>query len=58
SYNVSESFEKIHGLHHYSEPRNEKARKRQSCFLSAAPRDPAFLHYDPETPGDLSLDSN
>ncbi|RXN08381.1 sperm-tail PG-rich repeat-containing 2 [Labeo rohita] len=51
SYNVSESFEKIHGLHHYNEPRNEKARKRQSCFLSAAPRDPAFLHYDPETPG-------
>ncbi|XP_058630621.1 sperm-tail PG-rich repeat-containing protein 2 [Onychostoma macrolepis] len=50
SYNVSESFEKIHGLHHYSKPRNEKARKRQSCFLSAAPRD-AFLHYDPETPG-------
>ncbi|XP_016363334.1 sperm-tail PG-rich repeat-containing protein 2-like [Sinocyclocheilus anshuiensis] len=51
SYNVSESFERIHGLHHYSEPRNEKARKRQSCFLSAAPRDAAFLHYDPETPG-------
>ncbi|XP_016370523.1 sperm-tail PG-rich repeat-containing protein 2-like [Sinocyclocheilus rhinocerous] len=51
SYNVSDSFEKIHGLHHYSEPRNEKAHKRQSCFLSAALRDPAFLHYDPETPG-------
>uniref|UniRef100_A0A8C1A9Q7 Sperm tail PG-rich repeat containing 2 n=1 Tax=Cyprinus carpio carpio TaxID=630221 RepID=A0A8C1A9Q7_CYPCA len=34
SYNVSESFERIHGHHHYSEPRNEKARKRQSCFLS------------------------
>ncbi|XP_067264193.1 sperm-tail PG-rich repeat-containing protein 2 [Chanodichthys erythropterus] len=51
SYNVSESFEKTHGLHRYSEPRNEKARKRQSCFLSAAPRDPAFLHYDPEIPG-------
>ncbi|XP_016304909.1 sperm-tail PG-rich repeat-containing protein 2 [Sinocyclocheilus anshuiensis] len=51
SYNVSKSFEKIHGLQHYSKPRNEKAHKRQSCFLSAAPRDPAFLHYDPETPG-------
>ncbi|XP_016096540.1 sperm-tail PG-rich repeat-containing protein 2-like [Sinocyclocheilus grahami] len=51
SYNVSKSFEKIHGLHHYSKPRNEKAHKRQSCFLSAGPRDPAFLHYNPETPG-------
>lgn len=51
SYNVSESFERIHGHHHYSEPRNEKARKRQSCFLSTAPRDAGFLHYDPETPG-------
>ncbi|XP_052413427.1 sperm-tail PG-rich repeat-containing protein 2 [Carassius gibelio] len=51
SYNVSESFERTHGLHHYSEPQNEKARKRQSCFLSAAPRDAGFLHYDPETPG-------
>ncbi|XP_059405451.1 sperm-tail PG-rich repeat-containing protein 2 isoform X2 [Carassius carassius] len=51
SYNVSESFERIHGLHHYSEPQNEKARKRQSCFLSAAPRDTGFLQYDPETPG-------
>uniref|UniRef100_A0A8C2L6J8 Uncharacterized protein n=1 Tax=Cyprinus carpio TaxID=7962 RepID=A0A8C2L6J8_CYPCA len=57
SYNMSESFEKIHGLHHYSEPRSKKARKLQSCFLSAAPRDPAFLHYDPETPGDQSFDS-
>ncbi|KAK7172586.1 hypothetical protein R3I93_002640 [Phoxinus phoxinus] len=51
SYNVSESFEKTHGLHRYSKPRSEKARKRQSCFLSAAPRDPAFLQYDPQIPG-------
>uniref|UniRef100_A0A8C1LRM6 Uncharacterized protein n=1 Tax=Cyprinus carpio TaxID=7962 RepID=A0A8C1LRM6_CYPCA len=28
SYNMSESFEKIHGLHHYSKPRSKKARKR------------------------------
>ncbi|XP_067296404.1 sperm-tail PG-rich repeat-containing protein 2 isoform X2 [Pseudorasbora parva] len=51
SYNVSESFEKTHGLHRYSEPRSEKARKRQSCFLSAAPRDPTYLQNYPEIPG-------
>ncbi|TRY71426.1 hypothetical protein DNTS_011667, partial [Danionella cerebrum] len=51
SYNVSESFEKMHGLHRQSKPRNENARKRQSCFLSAASREPDFLQNSPQTPG-------
>ncbi|KAI7813410.1 sperm-tail PG-rich repeat-containing protein 2 [Triplophysa rosa] len=51
SYNVCESFEKIHGPRRYSEPRSEKARKRHGSFLSAAPRDLAFIHSDPHIPG-------
>ncbi|XP_056600892.1 sperm-tail PG-rich repeat-containing protein 2 isoform X2 [Triplophysa dalaica] len=51
SYNVCESFEKIHGPRHYSEPRSENARNRHSSFLSAAPRDLTFVHSDPHIPG-------
>lgn len=51
SYNVSQSFEKTQCLHQYSKPRNENARKRQSCFLSAASRNTDVLHNDPHTPG-------
>ncbi|XP_055054288.2 sperm-tail PG-rich repeat-containing protein 2 isoform X2 [Misgurnus anguillicaudatus] len=51
SYNVCESFEKIHCSHRYSRPQNEIAKKRQSSFLSAAPRDPEFLRCDPQIPG-------
>lgn len=54
SYNVCQSFEKIHGPRRYSEPRGEKARKRHGSFLSAAPRDLAFLRADPHVPGDWS----
>ncbi|KAA0717462.1 Sperm-tail PG-rich repeat-containing protein 2 [Triplophysa tibetana] len=54
SYNVCESFEKIHGTRRYSEPRSENARNRHSSFLSAAPRDLAFVHSDPHIPGDRS----
>uniref|UniRef100_A0A3B4Z0T1 Sperm tail PG-rich repeat containing 2 n=1 Tax=Stegastes partitus TaxID=144197 RepID=A0A3B4Z0T1_9TELE len=50
SYNVSQTFEKVNG-HFYSEPRSEGAKKRQSCFLSAAPRDNFFLRCDPSVPG-------
>ncbi|KAI1900215.1 hypothetical protein AGOR_G00047710 [Albula goreensis] len=50
-YNVCESFEKTHGRSYYVLPRNEGARKRQSCFLSAAPRVSSFQLSDPEIPG-------
>uniref|UniRef100_A0A3Q0R519 Sperm tail PG-rich repeat containing 2 n=1 Tax=Amphilophus citrinellus TaxID=61819 RepID=A0A3Q0R519_AMPCI len=49
-YNVSQTFEKVNG-HSYLEPRNEDAKKRHSCFLSAAPRDNFFLHSDSSIPG-------
>ncbi|KAJ8381027.1 hypothetical protein SKAU_G00018050 [Synaphobranchus kaupii] len=51
SYNVHESFEKTRGRTSYVAPRNEGARKRQSCFLSAAPRLSSFQPSDPEIPG-------
>ncbi|XP_026176671.1 sperm-tail PG-rich repeat-containing protein 2 isoform X2 [Mastacembelus armatus] len=50
SYNMSQTFEKSNG-HSYSEPRSQGAKRRQSCFLSAAPRDNFFLRCDPSVPG-------
>ncbi|XP_040898666.1 sperm-tail PG-rich repeat-containing protein 2 [Toxotes jaculatrix] len=50
SYNVSRTLEKSNG-HSYLEPRSEGAKRRQSCFLSAAPRDNVFLRCDPSVPG-------
>ncbi|KAJ8401597.1 hypothetical protein AAFF_G00379140 [Aldrovandia affinis] len=50
-YNVCESFEKTRGCSCYVVPRNEGARKRQSCFLSAAPRLSSFQCSNPEIPG-------
>nr|XP_019956531.1 PREDICTED: sperm-tail PG-rich repeat-containing protein 2 [Paralichthys olivaceus] len=50
SYNVSQAFEKCNG-YLYSEPRGEGAKKRQSCFLSAAPRSDVFIPCDPSVPG-------
>uniref|UniRef100_A0A8C2WCZ5 Sperm tail PG-rich repeat containing 2 n=1 Tax=Cyclopterus lumpus TaxID=8103 RepID=A0A8C2WCZ5_CYCLU len=50
SYNVSQTFEKANGRS-YLEPRNEGAKRRQSCFLSAAPRDNSLLQCDPTVPG-------
>ncbi|XP_040011518.1 sperm-tail PG-rich repeat-containing protein 2 isoform X2 [Xiphias gladius] len=50
SYNVSQTFEKSNG-HSYLEPRSEGAKRRQSCFLSAAPRDNFFLRCDSRIPG-------
>ncbi|KAF1389214.1 hypothetical protein PFLUV_G00071110 [Perca fluviatilis] len=50
SYNVSQTFEMANGRS-YLEPRNEGAKRRQSCFLSAAPRDNFFLQCDPTVPG-------
>ncbi|XP_054467525.1 sperm-tail PG-rich repeat-containing protein 2 [Anoplopoma fimbria] len=49
-YNVSQTFEKANGRS-YLEPRNEGAKRRQSCFLSAAPRDNLILQCDPTVPG-------
>ncbi|KAF7655356.1 hypothetical protein LDENG_00057430, partial [Lucifuga dentata] len=51
SYNVSKICEKVNGHSSFSNPRTEGAKKRQSCFLSAAPRDASFLRYDPNVPG-------
>ncbi|XP_044053082.1 sperm-tail PG-rich repeat-containing protein 2 isoform X2 [Siniperca chuatsi] len=50
SYNVSQTFEKTKGRS-YLQPRSEGAKRRQSCFLSAAPRDNLFLRCDPSVPG-------
>ncbi|XP_069034424.1 sperm-tail PG-rich repeat-containing protein 2 [Embiotoca jacksoni] len=50
SYNVTQTLEKVNG-HSYQEPRGEGAKKRQSCFLSAALRENIFLRYDPSVPG-------
>ncbi|GLD54046.1 sperm-tail PG-rich repeat-containing protein 2 isoform X1 [Lates japonicus] len=50
SYDVSQIFEKCNG-HSYSEPRSEGAKRRHSCFLSAASRDNFFLRRDPSVPG-------
>ncbi|XP_070761176.1 sperm-tail PG-rich repeat-containing protein 2 [Enoplosus armatus] len=50
SYNVSQTFEKANGRS-YLQPRSEGAKRRQSCFLSAAPRDNFFLRCDPSVPG-------
>ncbi|XP_071339187.1 sperm-tail PG-rich repeat-containing protein 2 [Trachinotus anak] len=49
-YNVSQTFEKSNG-HSYLEPRSDGAKRRQSCFLSAAPRDNFFLRCDLSVPG-------
>uniref|UniRef100_A0AAQ6IN72 Sperm tail PG-rich repeat containing 2 n=1 Tax=Anabas testudineus TaxID=64144 RepID=A0AAQ6IN72_ANATE len=50
SYNVSRTFEKANG-HSSTEPRSEVAKKRQSCFLSVAPRNNFYLQCDPNMPG-------
>ncbi|XP_036954341.1 sperm-tail PG-rich repeat-containing protein 2 [Acanthopagrus latus] len=60
SYNVSQTFQKANGRT-YSQPRSEEAKRRQSCFLSVAPRANSFLPRDPSLPGpgqyDLSVKS-
>ncbi|CAK6973845.1 Sterile alpha motif domain-containing protein 3 [Scomber scombrus] len=50
SYDVVKAFEKANG-NSFSEPRNEGAKRRQTCFLSAAPRDDLFVQCDPSIPG-------
>ncbi|XP_073323022.1 sperm-tail PG-rich repeat-containing protein 2 isoform X2 [Pagrus major] len=50
TYNVCQTFEKANGRT-YSQPLSEEARRRQSCFLSAAPRANFFLPCDPSLPG-------
>ncbi|KAI3372814.1 hypothetical protein L3Q82_023269 [Scortum barcoo] len=45
-YNVTQTFEKANGGS-YSQPRTEGAKRRQSCFITAAPRDNFFLQCDP-----------
>nr|XP_043888236.1 uncharacterized protein LOC122773540 [Solea senegalensis] len=50
SYNVIQTYEKFNG-HTYREPRSDEAKRRQKCFLSAAPRGDFFLPCDPNMPG-------
>ncbi|XP_038558834.1 sperm-tail PG-rich repeat-containing protein 2 [Micropterus salmoides] len=50
SYNVSQTFEKANGSS-YFKLRTEGAKRRQSSFLSAAPRDDFFQPCDPSVPG-------
>lgn len=50
SYDVGQTFAQANG-HSYLQPRSEGAVRRQSCFLSAAPRDTVFLPCDPGAPG-------
>uniref|UniRef100_A0A3Q3JBI2 Uncharacterized protein n=1 Tax=Monopterus albus TaxID=43700 RepID=A0A3Q3JBI2_MONAL len=50
SYNLSQTFGKTNSQSS-SKPRSEGAKRRQSCFLSAAPRDSFFLRCDPSMPG-------
>ncbi|XP_044131610.1 sperm-tail PG-rich repeat-containing protein 2 [Bufo gargarizans] len=39
SYNVSESYEKLHGKPRYRPPRTLQAKRKQGSFLSVVPRD-------------------
>ncbi|KAB5515300.1 hypothetical protein PHYPO_G00250260 [Pangasianodon hypophthalmus] len=50
SYNVQEAYDKMYGQGQRGEPRTKAARKRQSCFLSTAPRSASF-QYDHHVPG-------
>eukprot|EP00064_Thunnus_orientalis_P010984 superscaffoldBa00001541_g11014 len=50
SYDVIKAFEKTNG-NSFSEPRSEGAKRRHTCFLSAAPRNDFFLQCDPSVPG-------
>ncbi|KAK3539285.1 hypothetical protein QTP86_033694, partial [Hemibagrus guttatus] len=52
SYNVREAYEKMFGQGGHGEPRTKAARKRQSSFLSTAPRSSSF-HYDSHIPGSV-----
>lgn len=50
AYNVSRTFGKANG-HSYLQPQSKIAKLRQSCFLSAAPRDDVIFPCDPSVPG-------
>ncbi|XP_041793901.1 sperm-tail PG-rich repeat-containing protein 2 [Chelmon rostratus] len=50
TYNVSQTFGKANGRS-YLPPQSEGAKRRQTCFLSAAPRNNFFLPCDPSIPG-------
>ncbi|XP_041644304.1 sperm-tail PG-rich repeat-containing protein 2 [Cheilinus undulatus] len=50
SYNVRQAFENANSRS-YQQPRSEGAKRRQSCFLSAAPRNNLLLQYDSSVPG-------
>ncbi|XP_029916142.1 sperm-tail PG-rich repeat-containing protein 2 [Myripristis murdjan] len=50
SYNVSKAFGKANS-HTSSQPRSDGAKRRQSCFLFAAPREASFLPKKPNVPG-------
>ncbi|XP_062430948.1 sperm-tail PG-rich repeat-containing protein 2 [Rhea pennata] len=49
-YEVQKSYEKTHGKSQFMSPRTTLARRKQSSFLSAAPRD-SLLMADKDIPG-------
>nr|XP_006627374.1 PREDICTED: sperm-tail PG-rich repeat-containing protein 2 isoform X1 [Lepisosteus oculatus] len=51
TYDIGKSFDKTHSKSVYVPPRTEGAKRRQSSFLSAASRLPAFIRFDPDIPG-------
>lgn len=50
SYNVQEAYEQMYGQGQHGEPRSKAAQKRQSSFLSTAPRN-SFFQYNCYVPG-------
>ncbi|XP_063773651.1 sperm-tail PG-rich repeat-containing protein 2 isoform X2 [Pseudophryne corroboree] len=50
SYNVCESYEKLHSKGRYKPPRTVQAKRKQACFLTAVPRN-LTLQDDFKVPG-------
>ncbi|TTM35979.1 Sodium- and chloride-dependent transporter XTRP3B [Bagarius yarrelli] len=50
TYNVQDAYEKVFGRRGRTEPRSKAAQKRQSSFISTAPRN-STVHSDPHVPG-------
>ncbi|XP_069834449.1 sperm-tail PG-rich repeat-containing protein 2 isoform X2 [Dendropsophus ebraccatus] len=55
SYNVSSSYEKLHGKPKYRPPRTSQAKRKQASFLCVVPRNFA-LQNDLEVPGPGAYD--
>ncbi|XP_075057610.1 sperm-tail PG-rich repeat-containing protein 2 [Mixophyes fleayi] len=50
SYNVCESYEKLHSKGRYGPPRTIQAKRKQACFMNVVPRD-FILQNDYQVPG-------